>query len=168
MRNQGEYSILEALEALSNIGKLSGKKFCSNRRDILNGIVSNLPEEKRKEFKNECYEKPGVRETVLLSKAIIASALEHNDKCNITDILNRVDSAVLKKIRFNSDDEASSEAKQDLYKCIDDFEIEVTEKDIAQEKNFNKGKTFEITISLIAESLRKKYFRTGNNLAEFI
>ena len=97
MRNQGEYSILEALEALSNIGKLSGKKFCSNRRDILNGIVSNLPEEKRKEFKNECYEKPGVRETVLLSKAIIASALEHNDKCNITDILNRVDSAVLKK-----------------------------------------------------------------------
>ena len=103
-----------------------------------------------------------------MSKAIIASALEHNDKCNITDILNRVDSAVLKKIRFNSDDEASSEAKQDLYKCIDDFEIEVTEKDIAQEKNFNKGKTFEITISLIAESLRKKYFRTGNNLAEFI
>ena len=167
MRKEKEYSVFKALEALSNIGKLSGKTFYSNRKDILNDIISDLPEEKKKRFKKECYENPNVRETILLSRAIIASVLGRDNKCVITDILHKIDFAISTKIDFDSE-EASLNAKENLYECIDDFNINVTKEDIAREKNFSKGKTFETTISLIAKTLKKKYFREEDNLAEFV
>lgn len=147
------YSILEALDGLSNIEKISGKDSLL-RHDTRKEIISNLSESQKKKFQENYSSNQGVRESILLSHAILCSLVDDKKYGG-----NQTFPAIVKLYKATSKKMKgeSIEAKNILFECINDFELDITEKDIASTKNLNGQKTFETMISAIARDLKRKY-----------